>query len=104
MPGSPTRWGFVSVAAPIAGFIGGLFLLIEGQPLLGIGDFREYDLLGLVSVGCIFRLRARRCVYRPGTDRTTLDGHGGWLCLMRILPGAFLCSGVSSLWNWLRFG
>ena len=62
MPGSQPCWGFVSVATPIVGFIGGLVLWMEGWWILGIRDFREglfwglsiwagFSAIGLVAAG-----------------------------------------------------
>jgi hypothetical protein len=104
MPGSQPRWSFVSVAAPIVGFIGGLVLCMEGWWIPGIRDFRDalfwglsvwagFSAFGLVAAGIAWARAERFWMVRAA----------GFV-LSAILPVAFLWSGALTLLNWLRYG
>jgi hypothetical protein len=104
MPGSPTRWGFVSVAAPIVGFLGGVVLLMEGWRIPGLRDFREaiFWALSVWAASSAFGLVAAGIAWAR-TERLRMVTAAGF-ALSAILPGAFLYSGASTLLNWLRYG
>jgi hypothetical protein len=104
MPGSPSRWGFVSVAAPVVGFIGGLVLWMEGWRIPGIHGFEERLSWGLSvwAGGSVVGLVAAGIAWARAERFWMVTAAG--FALSAVLPVATLHAGVRSLLNWWRFG
>lgn len=104
MTGAPTRWGFVSVAAPAVGFIVGVAILTEGWRVSGTRDFRDAVFWGLSVWGASSALGIVAAgIAWTRTERLWMVTAAGF-ALSAILPALLLYAGAASLLNWLRYG